>query len=91
MSVHGRELFDLGRYVVEPWLNGICSRRSFHRHAIVMQERGIPIDGPPPPVTITEAFDLIRGRQRSPSQKQGAVGAQGNLMLYRGAAPCSVR
>jgi hypothetical protein len=28
----------------------------------VMQERGIPMDGPPPPFVVTEAFDVIRGR-----------------------------
>jgi hypothetical protein len=30
--------------------------------AKVMQERGLPMDGPPPPFVITEAFDVIRGR-----------------------------
>ena len=30
--------------------------------AKVMTERGISMDGPPPAGTITEAFDLVRGR-----------------------------
>jgi hypothetical protein len=30
--------------------------------AKVMQERGMAMDGPPPPFVITEAFDVIRGR-----------------------------
>ena len=29
--------------------------------AKVMQERGIPMDGPPPPFTITEPFNLFAG------------------------------
>jgi hypothetical protein len=56
-----------GVHVVDVWESAEHQQRFMAERlgpsiAKVMQERGIPMDGPPPPFTITEAFDLIRGR-----------------------------
>jgi hypothetical protein len=56
-----------GVHVVDVWETAEHQQRFMAERlgpsiAKVMQELGIPMDGPPPPFVITEAFDLIRGR-----------------------------
>ena len=58
---------DGGVHIVDIWESAEHQQRFMAERlgpsvAKVMQERGIPMDGPPPPFVITEAFDLIRGR-----------------------------
>jgi hypothetical protein len=56
-----------GVHIVDMWQSAEHQQRFMTERlgpsiAKVMHERGIPMDGPPPPFTTTEAFDLIRGR-----------------------------
>jgi hypothetical protein len=56
-----------GVHIVDVWQSAEHQQRFMAERlgasiAKVMQERGIPMDGPPPPFVTTEAFDLIRGR-----------------------------
>jgi hypothetical protein len=67
LIVHVATETDAGVHIVDVWESAEHQQRFMAERlgpsiAKVMQDRGIPMDGPPPPFTITEAFDLIRAR-----------------------------
>jgi hypothetical protein len=66
LIVHLATEFDGGVHIVDVWESAEQHERFAAEHlgpavAKVAAERGIPVAGPPA-FTITEAFDLVRGR-----------------------------
>jgi hypothetical protein len=67
LIVHTATETDDGVRIVDVWESAEHQQRFMAERlgpsiGKVLQERGIPMDGPPPPFVITEAFDVIRGR-----------------------------
>jgi hypothetical protein len=67
LIVHVATETDGGVHIVDVWESAEHQERFMAERlgpsiAKVMAERGIPVDGPPPPFVVTEAFDLIRAR-----------------------------